>query len=239
MAGRFWPGEDAIGKRFRPGEEGDGEPWLTVVGVVADVRREGLGVPAAPEFYQPHAQVAWPRAMAFVVRSPHDPALLAGALREALRAVDPAVPVTRVAPLRSLVSDSVAAPRFRTALLASFAALAGALALLGIYGVVGHMASQRRWEMGLRLALGATPRRVLAEMAGRGARLVVAGIVLGLAGAAAASRLLRGMLYGVSGTDPATYAAVAAAFAVVALLACMRPARSAARVDPAVTLRAE
>jgi putative ABC transport system permease protein len=241
MANRFWPGQDAVGKRYRRGDvaEVESEQFVTVVGVVGSFRRSGLGDEVAPEEYAPHAQSQWAREMFLVVRTEGDPLRIVDAVRAEMRALDPGIPLTQIRTVSELISASVAQPRFRTFLVTTFAVLAALLALVGVYGMLAFAVAQRRHEIGVRLALGARRTQVLGGVIGQGALLVALGLVLGLAGALGASRFLRAMLFEVTPLDAPTYAAVAAFLTACALLACYLPARRASRLDPAVVLREE
>jgi putative ABC transport system permease protein len=177
--------------------------------------------------------------MAIVARSSAGPAALASIIREQVRLADPDLPVDRVVPLREIVSDSVAQPRFRTILLGAFALIATLLAAVGVYGLISYSVTQRTREIGIRVALGARPGQVMLPVVREGLVLGAAGVVLGLIGAAAATRLLASVLYGVRPTDPATFAGVAALLFFVAFIASYIPSRRALRVDPLTALRAE
>lgn len=240
MADRFWPGQDPIGKRFKRGDlsEFDEEPWVTVIGVVGDVHRFGLDetVPAA-EMYAPHAQSPWARDMWFVLRTEGDPLGVVDALRAELSALDPGLPLTSVRTMTDRISESVAEPRFRALLVACFATLAAILALVGIYGVLGFAVAERRYEIGVRMALGAERGRVLREVLTQGATLVVAGIAIGLAGAWYGSRWIAAMLFGITPLHAPTWTAVALTLLAAGLFACWLPARRASRVEPITALR--
>jgi predicted permease len=239
MADRFWPGQEAVGKRFKTGDVDEiaEEEWTTVVGVVGNARRAALDGEDPVEMYFPYPQAQWARLTFLTIRTDGEPLDLLAHARAQVRAVDPQVPLTSVRSMEERVSSSIAHPRFRTFLLVSFAALAGALALVGIYGVMAFTVAQRAHEIGVRMALGAARRAVLSDVLTRGLRLVAIGLLLGLALAAAASRLLTGMLFEVRPLDPSTYAATALLLAAAALAACWAPAHRASRVDPMVTLR--
>ena len=241
MARQFWPGEEAIGKRFRRGRAEEQRPWQTVIGVVADVKRSDLG--AAPEaeayFLNTHPEGQWARDLQLVVRTSGDPVALAAPIRRIVRDLDPELALGPIRTLPELVAQSFAEPRIRTLLASSFAGLAGLLAVVGIYGVMAFGVSERRREIGVRIALGARSRRVLGDVLRQGAVLTVLGLIIGLAGAMGASRLLSSVLFGVDPLDAPTYAAVTALLAGAALVACWIPARRASRVDPIVTLREE
>jgi len=236
----YWPDEDPIGQRLRLHAsfvEGR-SPVREIVGVVGDVKQRGLEEDARPEVYIPFAQ----QAVGFgtvVVRAAADPAALAGPARAAIRALDPSLPLADVETMTGLVSDSVARDRFTTALLSVFALVAVTLALVGVYGVMSFTVSQRTREIGVRMALGAGRADVLRLVAANGLALGLAGVAIGLAVALAVNRLLAGLLFGVSATDPPTLAAVAVALVTAAVAASYVPARRAAHVDPLVALRTE
>jgi len=242
LARTLWPNEDALGKRLNIGFRG--ETWREVVGVVGDVRQNELGAPPAPALYQPYQQVADARRwqlgdMTFVVRTVAEPQRFASTLRSELQAIDKDLPLYDLAAMGQVIAQQVADPRFYTLLLSGFSTLALMLAAAGIYGLLAYSVSQRTHEIGIRLALGGQPRDVLKLVVGQGMKLVLAGLVIGLAGAYALTRVLEGFLYQVSVTDPATFALLAALLGVVALGACYVPARRATKVDPAVALRCE
>jgi putative ABC transport system permease protein len=242
MAQRFWPGQDAVGKRFKTGgvDEVDQEPFVTVVGVVGDVKRESLETEdAAVEMYAPFTQSGWVREMYVVLRTNGDPLRLVEPIKAAVRAVDPETPVTNIATMEQRLSQSVSQPRFRAFLLGCFATLAGLLALVGIYGVLSFAVAQRTHEIGVRMALGAARSEVIRDVMGQGARLAAIGIVIGVATAAASSALLTDMLFEVDGLDAPTYLAVIAVLLAGATLACLIPAYRASRVDPMSALRKE
>ncbi|HEX7050810.1 MAG TPA: ABC transporter permease [Longimicrobiales bacterium] len=211
----------------------------TIVGVVADEHVHGLARPAPPAAYAPFAQVSRPGAEVLLLRTNGDPAALAPAVRRIVRELDPALAVYGVEPLAETVSRSIGQQRFTMALLAAFAALAIALAVIGVHGVLSYTVSRRTPEIGIRMALGASHGNVVGLVVGEGLRLALVGLALGIAGALAASRLLRSLLFGVTATDPATFAAVAAAILAAGALASWIPARRAARVDPMAALRNE
>jgi predicted permease len=238
-AKRVWPNADPIGQRFRPVWV---KPWITVVGVVGTVKRDSLNSAGEVGIYLP-ASVAtgfnFPVQMTLVIRSETAGPSLVRRLRSAVASVDPSVPVRDVRPLTELVSGSAARARFTMLLLAAFAGVALVLGGVGVYGVVAYAVARRTREIGVRMALGARARDVLVMVLREGGVLVTAGVVLGLLGALAASRLLAGFLFGVSTTDPAVFMAVPSLLAVVALGACVVPARRAARVDPVRALGSE
>jgi predicted permease len=238
VASRFWPGQDAIGKRIKFGTLDTNTPWMSIVGVVGEVKYRGLpdNPTADPDVYIPfadrNAQVA------VVVRGSVDPASLAAPLRAVIRAVDPSIPVYAVAPMRDQMSLQTAQSRFTMWLMGVFAAAALMLAVVGIYGVMSYLVMQRTREIGIRLALGAGGRDILRLVVGNGARLIAVGIALGLAASFALQRLVASLLFGVTAADRASGAAVAL-LAAVAMLACYIPALRASRVDPLNALRQE
>ncbi|HEX8293693.1 MAG TPA: FtsX-like permease family protein, partial [Pyrinomonadaceae bacterium] len=239
LARRDFPGEDPVGKRISYGIGPDGQPaWKEVVGVVADVRSEEPGREAAPEIYASYLQDPF-AGMSYVVRSSVEPESLAPGVRQAVRAGDRAQPVAEVRTMEQLVGESFAQPRFNSLILGLFACMALLLAAAGIYGVMSYAVTQRTHEIGIRIALGARGRDVLRLVVGRGMALALAGVGLGLLAALALTRLMAGLLYGVTATDPATFAGVSLLLGAVALLASYVPARRATKVDPMVALRYE
>jgi ABC-type antimicrobial peptide transport system permease subunit len=238
LAKRRFPAGDAIGHRLYIG--GAGGPLYTVVGIVGNVKQVSLALNESDAVYTTMRQ--WPsgdRVMSLVVRARGDAAALAPAVREAIWSVDRNQPVVRVATMESLVAASAAERRFALIVFQSFALAALALAAAGIYGVVSGSVAERTREIGVRSALGATRANILALVLHRGLRLTAAGVVIGLVGAAAASRSIAAMLFGISRVDPLTYLAVTALLGFVSVIACGVPAVRASRVDPARTLRAE
>ena len=239
LARQMWPDIDPLGQRIKFGDADEDNPWITVVGIVGDVRRRDLADGAQGELYQPHAQVGWARSMFLVLKADGDPLDHAGTLRAHVEALDPNLPVTGVNTVEQLVFESVAQPRFRTLLVGAFALVAGLLALVGIYGLMAFFVSERVREIGIRMALGAGRREVLGRVLGQGMRLAVLGTVIGLAGAVAVTRVLRSFLFGVDAMDPVTFVLVPAALVAMAALACYLPALRASRVDPMVAMRNE
>jgi putative ABC transport system permease protein len=235
FAHRIWPGQDPLGKRIKMG---DPElPWRTVVGVVGDVLHEGLDAAPAMQIYLPQAQ--WIDSdMTLVLRTAGEPRDLAPAVRKAMGKVDPDQPLSHLASMREVISSSLARRRFTLELLALFAGIAVLLAMIGIYGVLSYSVAERSHEIGVRMALGADPRRVLAMVMTRSVRLTALGLAAGGVLAWGLTRFLASLLFEVSPTDPAIYAALAALLALVAFLASYLPARRAARLDPLTAVRA-
>lgn len=242
LARRYFPGADPVGKRIRldvPRPSGEPWPWATVVGVVGDLREWGLDQPARPAMYFSAFQVVvFPR-FSVALRSAGEPAGLANALRREVAALDPELPLYDVVSLETLVERSVGQRRFSTDLLALFAAVALALSAVGIYGLVSFSVTQRTREMGIRMALGASGRQVMGMVLSQSSRLALWGVLIGLGAGAALTRLMAGLLYGVSALDPATMLGVASLMVAVALLASAVPAWRATRVDPMLALRSE
>jgi putative ABC transport system permease protein len=234
FAERVWPGQEALGKRVQLGDPAG--PWRTVVGIVGDVRHQGLDLPVALQLYLPEPQ--WVDSdMTLVVRAKADPRLLTAAVRGAVREVDPDRPVSNVATMDQLMQVSVARRLLTLRLLLIFAAIAVLLAMVGIYGTLSYAVAERTREIGVRMALGAPRRSIVVLIVGGGALNVGAGLALGTALALAASRFLSGLLFGVTAQDPPTYAGLALLLAMVALLAAWLPARRAARLDPLIATR--
>jgi predicted permease len=233
----FWPNEDPLGKRIWP----DGFPpgtWLTIVGVIGDVRHAALSTEPQPDIYWPYLQTPHPR-IDLLIRTTADPLSLVDAVRSEIWAIDKELPVSDVKTMDELLSASVAQPRFYALLLTAFAAVALLLATVGLYGVMSYAVNQRTHEIGIRMALGASPRDVLRLIINQGMRLVLIGIGIGLGGALALTRLMKTLLFGVSATDALTFTVVALLLTFVALLACWIPAWRATKVDPMTALRLE
>jgi len=236
FARREFPHESPIGKRVRRGSEAD-RAW-TIVGVVGEVRHDGLDRPPRAEIFIPHAQAPF-AAMTFVARVAGDPRAMLPMLKAQVHAVDPGQAIYRIATADELVSKSLLERRFTLTLLAGFALLAMVLAATGIYGVISLATTQRTRELGVRLALGADRREILGMVLRQGLALTVVGVAIGLVAALAGARALAGFLYGVAPNDPFTLGAVALGLMLVAMIACALPARRATRVDPLTALRAE
>ncbi|MET0397799.1 MAG: ABC transporter permease [Longimicrobiaceae bacterium] len=242
LARRYWPGRSPLGARFTLGGEA-GPGMVTVVGVVRDVRHAALGEPPRAEMYVPHAQFRFwngggaARSLTLAVHTPGDPARLAGPVREAIRALDPELPLADVRTLDQVRGESVARPRFLALLLGAFAAVALVLAVVGIYGTLAYLVAQRTYEMGVRMALGARPASIRRLVVGQGMAMTLAGVAVGVAAALGLTRLLAHLLYGVTATDAATFVVVPVGLALAAGVAAYVPARRATRVDPLVALR--
>jgi len=231
MAERFWPGKSPLGHRFNKNN--------VVVGVVGDVREWGLSQAVMPQAYFPIFSMYPHQAMNLVVKSPLPAGSVATAVRQATRAIDPALAIFRVRSMDDVVSDSLGTSRFQTVALGIFGSLALLLALVGIYSVMTYAVSQRTHEMGIRMALGASETDVLRLVLREGGRLTLFGIVAGLAVSPLLTRLLSGLLYDVTPLDPITFGTVAILLAATSLAATYLPARRATRVDPLVALQAE
>src|SRR6185436_10614011 len=229
---------DPIGRRIKFARPIDNDVWVTIIGVVADEKQDGLDLPAQPQAYSTIRQ-RMQNPLTFVVRSTLDDASVVAVARREVQAVDRDLALTTVAPMRAVVDQSMGDHRFRTALLAAFAGVAVLLAALGIYGVLAYFVSQRSRELGIRLALGARPGALFGMVVRQGMRPVAVGAAIGLAGAVAMTTVMQSLLFGVNPVDPTTYAAAAATLAIVALAACAVPALRATRVDPLVALRDE
>jgi putative ABC transport system permease protein len=239
MAGSLWPTENPIGKRIKfPGSDKNPQPWRTIVGVVSDVSQYALDKKAPMQIYLPHAQ--FPTSFnTIVVKTENQPAAMTTAVRNEIRSVDKDQAVFNVTTLGQLLDESILLRRFLMLLLVVFALLALILAAVGIYGVMSYAVTQRTQEIGIRMALGARTSDVLRLIVGRGMMLALIGIAVGLIAALALTRVMEGILFGVSPTDSPTFAVIALLLAGVALLACFIPARRATRVDPLVALRYE
>lgn len=241
MAKRHWPNEDPIGKKFTLRSGGRREPGpvtLEIAGVVSDLRQDGLDKVPRPEFFRPHSQSAT-GSLIYVVRTRSDASALIPALRESIWKTSPDQPFYAVTTMDELVSDSLKARRFNLALLAAFAGLALLLALTGVYGVMSFVTRQRTHEIGVRVALGAKARDIASLVLKHGFKLAIIGTAIGAVAAFALTRLMSALLFGVTATDPATFAVVVVLLPAIALLACYLPARRAMKIDPLVALRYE
>ncbi len=243
LAKRIWKGQNPIGRRVRPpgGSFGAGDDaWHTVIGVARDVRQRGVEHPAGSELYVSLDQHGVsPPSMNVVMRTTLPPAALSGTIERVVREVDSAVPVVRLRDMDSVFAESIRRPRLLAQLLGAFAGLALLLAAIGTYGVLSYMVTERRREIGIRVALGAARSQVLAQIMKQGLQVAALGVALGLAGALAVNRLIASLLFGVQPTDTVTIASVIATITVVAVLASWLPAWRASRLDPNVVLRDE
>jgi putative ABC transport system permease protein len=239
-ARRFWPGDDPIGDRISLGEP---VRWMEIVGIVGDIRHEGLDAEANPEAYMPYQQgfialgAGLVRGLSLVVRTSADVSAMAPIIRTALAGVDDQQPLGLVRPMDVLIAQSVAPQRLNLVLLAAFAFVAVALTASGLYGVMAYLVTQRTREIGVRMALGASRASVLALMLRQAGAMAVTGIGAGLVGAYGLARYLSSLLYGVSASDPTVYLAVSVLLSVVAFAAIVVPSSRATRVDPLNALR--
>jgi len=232
-----FPGQDPIGKKLMCGLDSD--KWMTIVGVVGDVRSDGPGRPPGPELYMPFEQhPVMANELQIAVRTAAAPEAMADTVVRKIRSLNPEIAL-RTTTMRAMVADTVAAPRFRTFLVTAFAGVALLLAMAGVYGVMAYLVAQRTPELGLRMALGSAPSGVVGIVLSRAGLLAAAGLAGGIALAVAGSRLVESLLFGVKPTDAAGYGTAAIAIALVTLAAAAIPAWRAARIDPAVALRQE
>ena len=239
MARRFWPGEDPIGKRLATGRIQRPEDWTQVIGVVKDVRQFELTVDPKPQMYLPYRQRGFFSPEDLVVKTDVDPASMAATVRNAVWEIDKDQPVSNIRTMEEILLDSIARQRFSMLLLAIFAGVALLLAAVGIYGVMSYSVAQRTHEIGIRMALGAQTGAVLKLAVGYGLKLVIAGVAIGLVAAFALTRVMSTLLYGVTATDPTTFALISLLLVGVAALASYIPARRATKVDPMIALRYE
>src|SRR5689334_3389880 len=241
MARQYWPGQNPIGRRFKLGDPTDDVPWIQIVGIVADVRQMGLDEPVKAEMYLPLRQDnnPWYAPRDLVIRTSGDTSNLVGSVRQIISEVDPDQPISNIATMSDVLGTEAAQRRMGMIMLVAFASLALLLASLGIYGVLAYFVTQHTNEIGVRQALGATPRDILFLVLKKGMGLTLIGVAIGLASAFALTRLMSSLLFGVKASDPLTFVAVPLLLALVALLSCYIPARRATKVDPLVALRYE
>ena len=240
MANYLWPDQDPLGKRISFNNQAG--PWYSVVGVVGDIKHQALDAETGLEVYLSYPQTPFQAAgstLMLVARTEGDPLGFAGAVRSQVQAIDRDQPVYNIATMDQRISRSVVQRRFNMLLLIIFAGVALALATVGIYGVVSYSVSQQTREIGIRMALGAERRDVLKLVIGQGLMYTLIGVALGVAGAFGLTRLMTGLLYGVTATDPLTFVCVSVLLVIAALLACYLPARRATNVDPMEALRYE
>nr|MBA3270954.1 FtsX-like permease family protein [Acidobacteriota bacterium] len=240
---RYWTGQDAIGKRFQMGGTGSTLPMMTIVGIVRTSRHNAVVEQPRAEMYLPHAQLAPSaggpaRSVAIVVKTEGDPLAFVDALRQTVRAMDPNLPIADVQSMEQVIATALAGPRFAAFLLGMFAVLALTLAAIGTYATISLLVAERSHDIGIRLALGAERRTILGSILAEGLGLAGIGVGIGVVGAVVLSRVLQSLVYGVSISDPMTFAVVPAVLVAVAVLASLNPAPRAAAVDPLVTLRA-
>ena len=237
MARRSWPGHDPVGRRFKLGPRDSERPWLTVVGVVTDMRRQGLEREAVPQMFVSLAQNA-PRSVDILIRtSSDDPLAMAGTLRAAVRRVEKNAPIYGVAPLEQQLGTYLTQRRFQTSLLTGFSIVALLMAAVGIYGLIRYSVATRTQEIGLRQAIGAQAGDIFRMIIGEGLMLSLAGLALGLVGAWWLGRAGSSLLFGVTASDPLTFTTVSLLLTAVAIAASYVPARRAMTVDPIVALR--
>ena len=236
LARKYWADDEPVGRHIRFGDTN--EDWVTVVGIAADAKNVGLGKDPVPMLYMPYQFFTLPF-MSAAVLSDGGTAIAASAVRDAVRAIDPEMPLDKVEPLSDLIAGEVAEPRFRAMVIAAFALMAMLLAAIGVYGLISYSVAQRTREIGIRVALGAQPGQVMGPVLTEGLTLALAGIGIGLVAAAAATRLFAGFLFDVRALDPVTFGAVAVLLLAVALLASYIPSRRALRIDPIDALRGE
>jgi predicted permease len=239
MARQHFPDQDAVGKRIQTGDYDPAGQWVTVVGVVNDVKYTGLQEKPQPTMYTPFLQGLWWRSLYLSVRTSGDPLNVVSSVRNEVWAIDRDLPLSQIKTMDQLMSESVAEPRVYTLLLGLFGAVALLLAIVGIYGVMAYVVTQRTHEIGIRMALGAQTRDVMKLIVKQGMALALVGVAIGVAGALALTRLLATLLFEIAPTDVMTFATVSTGLLIVALLACYIPARRASRVDPLVALRYE
>jgi putative ABC transport system permease protein len=238
LARRYFTNQEPIGKQMQFGFPPNGDVSREIVGIVSDVRDVALSREPGPMMYVPFVQAPlWGGEV--VVRSSLSASSVAAGVRQAVYSIDKNLPVTDIAPLADALDQSIAQERFRTFLLGAFGAIALMLAAVGIFGVMSYLVSQRRREIGIRMALGAERRNIMRMMLGQGTKLALFGVGIGLAAASLLTRVLAGLLYDVSPTDPLTFGTVAVILFGVAVIACYFPATRAVRVDPMVALRSE
>ncbi|HEX8362677.1 MAG TPA: ABC transporter permease [Longimicrobium sp.] len=238
MAKAYWPGQDAVGKRISLDGTDESPNWVEVVGVVGHTRQDGIDSEGRAQLYVPYRQMAIP-ALTLALRGTGDPTQLVSSVRAAVREVDPQQPISRVRTMDEIVNRNLGPRRFATALLGLFAAIALALAAVGIYGVMSFDVARRSQEIGVRMALGAEASGVLRLVLGQGLRLTAVGVVIGVIGSLLLTRLINGLLFGVGAMDPVTMVSVVVILVGVAVLASLIPARRATRVDPIVAMRAD
>jgi putative ABC transport system permease protein len=240
FARQAWPGEDAIGKRVRRIRIGQTFPWMTVVGVVSDVKEDRFNYRInRPVWYVPYPQVENDFPVNLIIRAALDPTSLTAAARDAIHNIDPDQPVSNIMTMNTNLSSVLVTERFGAVLMGTLAGCGLLLASIGLYGVMAYAVKQRTGEIGLRIALGAQRKHVLALFIGEGMKLTFLGVIIGLIAAWAATRLLVSLLFGLGATDTATFCAITLLLGLIGLIACYFPARRALSIDPVIALRAE
>jgi predicted permease len=237
LAARYFPNDDPIGQRIRPGSARSTELLFTIVGVVADVRSVALDQPRIPQMYRCAWQYSGMQMGLVVKTKDRDPSRLEQSVRHAIRAVDPNLPLFAVKPMSAVVDSSLSQRRFAMTLVGAFAVFALALASVGVYGVLAYLVTHRTREIGVRMALGAEPRTVVSLVVSEGGRLAALGLAIGLFAAAGAARAIQSQLFGITAFDPLSFFAIVLLLGAVSLLACVIPARRAMRIDPLSALR--
>jgi predicted permease len=239
MAQQLWPNQNPIGKRLHFGSITEtASPWITVVGMVGRVKQYTLDSDSRIAFYLPQTQYVT-RAMNVVMRSSKDPGALAGVVKQQIHELDPDLPLYKVGTMQERFDKSLGRRRFTMLVLGTFAAISLGLAVIGIYGLIAYLVGQGTREVGIRLALGATPRSIMTLVVRGGMTLAFLGIGIGIGGALVVSRLMRSLLFGVGVTDVVTFAAVPTLLACIVFVASYIPARRASRIDPSTSLRCE
>jgi len=236
MARTFWPHQSAIGRRLRPG--GGDTPWCRIVGVVGDIKNTGIDKPVGTELFFSYKLFA-PRNFDVIIKTQGDPLNLTSAARRAVASMDSSLPLAKVRTMDDVVAASTSRPRFLTLILGMFSVLALCLATVGIYGVIAYSVEQRTAEFGIKMALGAEPGRLLLQVIGQGLTLGLIGITIGVTGALLLTRLLEGMLFGVSRSDPSSLAITAGVLTLATICASFLPALKAMRIEPVTALRYE
>jgi predicted permease len=238
MADRLYSGEDPIGRRLRTSETA---PWMEIVGVVGETRHDGLDRAEGPVLYIPYAQKQWlwMSWMTLLIRTAGEPLALVPEVERQVWALDPQLPLQRATTVENLYAESLASRRFTTTLLSIFAGLALVLGIVGLYGVVSRVVAERGNELGIRIALGASPSRVVAGVVAEGLRPTLLGVGIGLLATALLRNAIAGLLYGTGPLDPVALGATAAGLVLFSIAACLVPAARAVRLDPSTTLRAE
>jgi putative ABC transport system permease protein len=236
MARTYYGNDSPLGRRVRPGFQ---DPWRIIVGVVEDVKNAGLDLPAGTELFMPERQNNARNTIYLALRAAGDPHSMVSAVRAAVRDLDPSLPVSQVQTMTETLDAARSRPRFLATLLGLFSATALLLAAVGLYGVISYSVARRTTEFGIRMAMGAEAGDVVRLVAAQGLKLAAIGVLAGAAGALALTRLIRGLLFGVSSFDPLTFLAMAGLLAAVTAIACVIPAMRATKVDPLVALRYE